>query len=64
MDLSEAFVAADGGRWFIVINEDHQSLGNDGDAYQGLSNRIIGSANGYNTYHDGVQALRELRGEG
>lgn len=58
-DLSEAFVAAAGERWLIVTNHDHC----DAEGNWGMSSRTHGDPKGYRTYHEGMEALHQLRGD-
>lgn len=56
-DYNAPFIAADGDRWYIVQNTD--LCDDQGD--HGLRHRVFGDPNGYRTYHEALEAKRELR---
>lgn len=50
---NEPFVANDGGRWFIMLNVDHQ----DAEGYWGMSTEYLMNPNGYDSEDEANDAL-------
>lgn len=51
---SDAFVANDGGRWFVMQNHDYM----DADCHYGMSTEYLADQNGYATEAEALAALK------
>lgn len=52
----DAFVANDGGRWFVMQNHDYQ----DRDGNMGMSTEYLSDPNGYDTEEAALAALKTV----
>lgn len=53
---NDPFVANDGGRWFVMLNVDHQ----DADGYWGMSTEYLADPHGYVSEAEAQAALDGL----